>query len=148
MGQGSITYIPGRQKPYWARLPASHNRRSLGCYRSHSEAAEALGKAMYGTSKPQSSEQKPMALKDLYERFASSPYYEQLSDSGRQSHRSAWGHLSSCSRMPVANINAEVFQGVINKMARQGKKRETLSKVRNLASLLCAFCGSERPLVR
>lgn len=137
--QGTITKLPGRRKPYWARLPAAYDgttvtRQSLGCYATHAEAAEALGKAMYA---PSTTTEHGITLQDLYDTFISSHYYAALSPSAQGSHRSAWTHLMSCSKIPVSSVNKETFQQVVDSLHLEGRKRETLAKIRNLASLLC-----------
>lgn len=137
--QGTITKLSGRKKPYWARMPANYSgntvtRKSLGCFATKAEAAEALGRAMYATEEAQHA---PATLQTIYEYFEQSHYFEQLSKSAQGNHRTAWKHLSSCANIPVANINKETFQQPINALHAQGLKRETLAKIRNLASLLC-----------
>lgn len=138
--QGTITKLKGnRTAPYWARGPAVYEdgkviRESFGCYKTHAAAAEALGKAMYA---PKASIEKELTLEDIYNRFTSSHYFDQLSRSAQGSHRSAWKHLAPCSKTPVSTINRDTFQVPIDTLAAQGRKRETLAKVRNLCSLLC-----------
>jgi len=137
--QGTITKLPGRRKPYWARLPAVYDgksvtRQSLGCFATHAEAAEALGRAMYASNTDNSH---GVTLQDLYASFVNSHYYANLSQSAQGSHRSAWTHLMSCSKIPVSSVNKETFQQVIDSLHLEGRKRETLAKIRNLASLLC-----------
>ena len=137
-GQGTITKITGRRKPYWARMPASYDsgetkRVSVGCYATYAEAAESLAKAMYLPSNNADN----LTLKDLYERFEGSKYYDQLSASARGAHRAAWKHLASCANIKVSKINKETFQRPIDALAASGAKRGTLAKIRNTASLLC-----------
>lgn len=137
--QGTITKLPGRRKPYWARLPAAYDgttvtRQSLGCYATHAEAAEALGRAMYA---PNTSNEHSTTLQGLYDTFVNSHYYAALSPSAQGSHRSAWAHLKACSNTPVSTINKETFQKIIDRLHLEGLRRETLGKVKNLSSLLC-----------
>ena len=137
--QGTITKLPGRRKPYWARLPATYDgtqvvRKSLGCYATKAAAAEALGKAMYA---PQASPPDTTTLETIYDRFCNSHYFDALTPSTQSSHRTAWKHLASCANVPVGAVNKETFQIPINDLTRKGLKRETLAKIRNLASLLC-----------
>lgn len=137
--EGSIIKLSGRRsKPYWARLPAEYSanraeRKSLGCYATYREASEAINRAIYT---PQDSTP-AMTLKDIYDQFVSSHYYASLGMSAKCSHKSAWGHLQDCATIPVSGINKATFQQPIDRMYQQGLKRETLAKVRNLASLLC-----------
>jgi len=136
--QGTITKIQGRRKPYWARLPADYangmvERKSVGCYATYKEAAEALAKAMYLPSNDASS----VTLSGLFERFENSNYFAQLSPGRQSTHRGAWKHLSSCASIKVNSINKETFQRPIDELALTGLKRGTLAKIRNLASLLC-----------
>lgn len=137
--QGTITKLSGRRKPYWARLPAEYDgssivRKSLGCFATHAEAAEALGKAMY---EPKSAKVSEITLQDIYDRFVESNYFENLSASGQASHRGAWKHLVPYADIHVVSINKEIFQKSVDAMKTKGLKRETIAKVRNLSSLLC-----------
>ena len=140
--QGTITKLPGtRKNPYWARLPVdsssgASSRKSLGCYPTYSDAAEALAKAMYVPDES-GSVQSPITLKEIYDRFLESNYYAGLSKSAQGSHKTAWKHLTSISNIPVSSITKDSFQIPIDQMQKVGKKRETLAKVRNLCSLLC-----------
>ncbi len=136
--QGTITLLTGRRKPYWARLPASYEsgkaiRVSVGTFATYAEAAEALAKAMYLPS----NNPDELTLKDLYERFISGNYFDQLSVSAQGSHKVAWKHLASCANIRVSCINKETFQRPIDTLSSEGLKRGTLAKIRNLASLLC-----------
>lgn len=141
--QGSIVKLSGqREKPYWARLPADYStgvpvRESLGCFPTYAAAAEALAKAMFVPTDESQKKQKPVKLQNMYDRFITSNYYLQLSASAQGSHRGAWKHLSQCANVPVSQVNKDTFQLPINAMHEAGLKRETLAKVRNLASLLC-----------
>lgn len=139
--QGTITKLSGRANPYWARLPADYSsgtpvRKSLGCYRTYSAAAGALSKALYV---PEKVEQKQITvtLQNIYDRFIESHYFDALSKSAQGSHRTAWTYLSQCATVPVPNINRDTFQVPIDNMREAGLKRESMAKVRNLASKLC-----------
>jgi len=137
--EGTITVLAGRKNPYWARLPAEYDgnkvvRKSLGCFRTRAEAARALGEAMYA---PESKKQAELTLADIYGHFINSHYFGSLGSSAQGSHRTAWKHLASCASTPITTINKETFQLPIDDLHRKGLKRETLAKVRNLASLLC-----------
>ena len=137
--EGSITRLPGRRKPYWVRLPADYEgagvtRKSLGCFATKAEAVEALGKAIYA---PQAAEPSVITLQDIYDRFINSHYFAALSPSAQATHENAWKHLSTCAHMDVRTINKETFQSPIDELHHKGLKRESLAKVRNLASLLC-----------
>lgn len=140
--QGTITKLGGhRANPYWARLPANYSsgqpvRESLGCYPTYAAAAEALTIAMY-TPEQNEHKQRTVTLQDIYDRFVSSHYYESLSKSAQGSHRTAWTYLSKCATVPVSSINRDTFQMPIDNMRESGLKRESMAKVRNLASLLC-----------
>jgi len=139
--QGSITKLPGnRREPYWARGPAEYaedgsiTRPSLGCYKTYAAAAEALGQAIYAPKAPTVD---TTTLEDIYNRFLESHYFSKLSNSTQGSHRTAWKHLSSCARTPISAVTTETFQVPIDALLHNGLKRETVSKIRNLASLLC-----------
>lgn len=140
--QGTITKLSGRRKNlYWARLPVDYStgyptRKSLGCFPSYNEAAEALAKAMYTQNEIPDLRQ-TFTLQDIYDRFIDSNYYLSLSKSGQGAHRTAWKHLSRISQVPICNVTKATFQRPIDDLYRMGKKRETLAKVRNLSSLLC-----------
>lgn len=140
--QGTITKLPGhRENKYWARLPVdntsgSKERKSIGCFPTYNDAAEALAKAMY-THDSATVMNQTVTLQDLYDRFVESHYFATLSKSGQGAHRTAWTHLSSIAHIPVSNITKETFQRPIDALQKTGKKRETLAKVRNLCSLLC-----------
>lgn len=137
--QGTITKLSGkRHNPYWVRLPADYSsgvptRKSLGCFPTYAAAAEALSKAIYLPAKSETD----VTLQDLYERFITSYYYDALSKSAQGSHRTAWKHLSGRASVCVSEINKDTFQTPINQMHKNGLKRESLSKARNLCSLLC-----------
>lgn len=141
--QGTITKLSGRRaNPYWVRLPADYSsgvpvRESLGCFPTYAAAAEALSKALYVPKEEAQSKQKSLTMQDMYDRFITSNYYSQLSKRAQGSHRSAWKHLAQCKNVPVSQINKDTFQVPINAMREAQLKRETLAKVRNLASLLC-----------
>lgn len=137
--QGTITKLSGRKKPYWARMPADYSggsvsRKSLGCFATKAEAVEALGRAMYAADQQN---HVSTTLQAIYERFEAGHYFQQLSKSAQGSHRSAWKSLASCANIPISAVNKETFQQPINALHTQGLKRETLAKIRNLASLLC-----------
>lgn len=140
--QGTITKLPGyRKNKYWARLPVDHNsgskeRKSIGCFPTYNDAAEALAKAMY-TQDTAAVTNQTVTLQDLYDRFVESHYFATLSKSGQGAHKTAWTHLSSIAHISVSNITKETFQRPIDALQKTGKKRETLAKVRNLSSLLC-----------
>lgn len=141
--EGTITKLPGRRRsPYWARLPADYSsgtvvRKSLGMFPTYKAASEALAKAIYSPEPKIPVAEKTVTLETIYEQFLSSHYYDSLSKSAQTSHRSAWKHLLTCSKMPITQVNKETFQKPINALHKQGYKRETLAKIRNLASLLC-----------
>ena len=140
--QGTITKLGGhRANPYWVRLPADYSsgqpvRESLGCYPTYAAAAEALTKAMY-TPEQNEHKQKTVTLQNIYDRFIGSHYYESLSKSAQGSHRTAWTYLSQCAAVPVSEIIKDTFQRPIDDMRKINMKRESMAKVRNLASLLC-----------
>lgn len=140
--QGTITKLPGKRKnAYWARLPVdcstgAPERKSIGCFPTYKEAAEALAKAIYlHETEPQSADRTTLQM--IYDRFIEGNYYSRLSKSAQGSHRTAWSHLSSIAQIPVCNITKETFQTPIDSLRKAGKKRETLAKVKNLSSLLC-----------
>lgn len=140
--QGTITKLPGKRKnAYWARLPVdcsmgSPERKSIGCFPTYNEAAEALAKAIY-TNEMVPEPVDRTTLQAIYDRFIEGTYYAGLSKSAQGSHRTAWSHLSSIAQIPVCNITKETFQTPIDNLRKTGKKRETLAKVKNLSSLLC-----------
>lgn len=140
--QGTITKLPGNRKnKYWARLPLDTassltERKSIGCFPTYNDAAEALAKAMY-IHDAEMCKFENYTLQDLYEHFIQGNYFCSLSKSGQSAHRSAWAHLSSISQVLVSNITKETFQHPIDELQKTGKKRETMAKVRNLCSLLC-----------
>lgn len=139
-GQGSITKLSDdRAKPYWARLPAEYDnlhvqRRSIGCYKTYKEAAEALAKAMYVE---QESAQRGLTLGDLYEGFIETKYFAQLTPQSQAGHRNSWRDLQAAAKVPVKQINRDTLQQIIDTAEKRGLKRETLAKIRNLASMLC-----------
>ena len=111
-------------------------RKSIGCFPTYNDAAEALAKAMY-TEEASTTPNQTVTLQNLYDHFVESNYYATLSKSGQGAHRTAWTHLSSIAQIPVSNITKATFQHPIDALQKTGKKRETLAKVRNLCSLLC-----------
>ena len=141
--QGSIVKLSGgnRANPYWARLPADYSsgapvRESLGCYPTYAAAAEALTKAMY-TPEQTEHKKKTITLQDIYDRFVCSHYFANLTKSSQGSHKTAWKYLYPCATVPVSEINKDTFQRPVDNMRESGLKRESMAKVRNLASLLC-----------
>lgn len=114
----------------------SPERKSIGCFPTYNEAAEALAKAIY-TNEMVPEPVDRITLQAIYDRFIEGNYYVGLSKSAQGSHRTAWSHLSSIAQIPVCNITKETFQTPIDNLRKAGKKRETLAKVKNLSSLLC-----------
>ena len=141
--EGTITKLSGRRaSPYWARLPVDYSsgiavRRSIGVYPTYKAASEALAKAIYAIETENSKVQGSVTLQNIYEQFIKSHYYDGLSKSAQSAHRTAWKHLENCWNVPITSINKEAFQTAINILNQKGYKRETLAKIRNLASLLC-----------
>lgn len=142
--QGTITKLSGkRSAPYWARLPAEYStgvpiRKSLGCYPTYRAASTAIAQALCQQKPDTPNITTPVVtMQQLYDRFTSSHYFESLSKSAQASHRSAWQHLAELRCIPVSEICKDTFQVSIDKMLHAGLKRETMAKVRNLASLLC-----------
>lgn len=139
-GQGTITKLGGRRaKPYWARGPADYSsgvpvRQSLGCFKTYADAAAAIGLQLYTQKEEQRS---IVTIQELYDRFVESHYFEALSKSAQGSHRSAWRHLKAVAEVDTDTVTKDTFQIPVDQMAAQGLRRETLAKVRNLASLLC-----------
>ena len=141
--QGTITKLSGkRANPYWARLPADYSsgipeRKSLGCYPTYTAASEAIAKAIYMVPDIEKPTNQIITLQQIYDRFIDSNYYRSLSKSAQSSHRTAWKHLADCGQDPMTQVNKDTFQIPVDKMEEKGLKRETMAKVRNLASLLC-----------
>lgn len=141
--EGTITKLPGkRTSPYWARLPADYSsgtviRKSIGVFPTYKAASEALAKAIYALESELSNTQKTVTLQTIYDQFIGSHYYKGLSKSAQSSHRTAWKHMEACWIIPISSVNKETFQKVINELHHKGYKRETLAKIKNLASLLC-----------
>lgn len=141
--EGTITKLSGRRSsPYWARLPADYStgtviRKSVGVFPTYKDASEALAKAIYTLETEIVNTKETVTLQTIYDQFISSHYYEGLSKSAQASHRTAWKHLEDCWHVPIANVNKETFQKITNTLNFKGYKRETLAKIRNLASLLC-----------
>lgn len=137
---GSITKLPGRRaKPYWARLPAGYIeystvRHSVGCYATYAGADRALREALL---KPLQIKALPYTLQDIYDRFIESEYFEQLAVTSQNTHKNAWKNLKACANVPITAVTTETFQNAVNAMKARKLKRETLAKMRNLASLLC-----------
>lgn len=136
-GHGTIFKASGRRaKPYAARLPAQSGAKArllLGYFATYAEAEEALLKARLS---PQPNAAK-ITLGELYEQFTSGNYYLGLTKSSRSSHKTAWTYLKPSADVPATALSKATFQAAINAMQTKGLKRETLAKVRNLASLLC-----------
>lgn len=141
--QGTITKLPGhRTAPYWARMPADYSsgaptRKSLGVFPTYKAASEALAKAIYLSELGTKDTPSIVTLQDIFYQFTDSHYFRGLSKSAQTSHRSAWKHLMPCATVQIARVNKETFQKIVNSLYKEGYKRETLSKIRNLASLLC-----------
>lgn len=138
-GTGTIVKMPGkRARPFAAYLPADYSsgkvdRLLLGSFETYTAAEAALDAATHAKN--------PKAhittLEDLYNEFCATPYYKGLSDSGRQSHTTAWQRLKVHASVPVAEYKTAHIQSVIDSLAEAGKSKSLVNKVRNLASLLC-----------
>lgn len=139
---GSITRLSGkRTRPYLARLPAEYgtgtvSRPVLGCYRTYKEADAALAAARNNRHMDKAR----MTLKDIYDQFTAGNYYSSLSAAGQASHKNAWNYLKPWGSTKIHSITTAEFQAAVDDMQSRDLKRETLAKVRNLASLLCKEC--------
>lgn len=123
-----------RSKPWRAISPSVDGKRVfLGYFSTKAEASAAIEEA----GRKSSPGLTVMTVGDVYNSFVNSNYFNQLSKSGQASHRFAWNYLSKIERVKFKNITTSIFQAVVDDMTREGKKRETTAKVRNLASLLC-----------
>lgn len=137
---GSISRMPGaRTKSYWARLPAGYAgcsalRQSIGCFATYAEADRALREALL---KPPQGKTIPQTLQDIYDRFTESNYFDQLTKASQGTHKTAWKNLKPYANLPIASITKATFQDAVDAMQARKLKRETIAKVRNLASLLC-----------
>ena len=107
----------------------------LGCYATYTEADQALREAQ-GSQIPV----KKYTLETIWDVFQSSNYFQALSDSGQESHRKAWKYLDRYKGIKAADLSTEPFQQAVDAMKEKGLSRETMAKVRNLASLLCKEC--------
>ncbi len=133
-GEGSITKLNRKNRPWQARATAVNGKRVfLGNFDTKAEASAAIVEA----HKKINPELATMTIGDIYNSFINSNYFDQLSKSGQDSHKFAWKHLCQIEQLKFKNVTTSVFQTVIDDMIREGKKRETTAKVRNLASLLC-----------
>ncbi len=141
-GSGTICKLSGkRAKPFQAFFPAYWDengravRKVLGTYATYEEADAALRKAL-----EIGREAHETTLETIYNRFTASHYFLALSESGQESHRKAYKYMEGIRNTPVVQLSTTVFQGVVDDMQRRGLSRETMAKVRNLASLLCKEC--------
>ena len=140
-GTGSIVKLKGaREKAYCARLPAQYQdgkavRVIVGCYATYAEAEQALQEA---------NKLPPLTgnytLEDVFELFKKGNYFAALSPSGQDSHEKAWKYLDAWKNTKAVSLTAEPFQAAVDAMKDKGLSRETMAKVRNLASLLCKEC--------
>lgn len=141
-GSGSIVKLPGKRNcPYMARMPAKYSstaetRVILGYYRTYREADAALAEARQN----QHFEKDRLTLAVIYEQFTAGNYYNNLSPAGQNSHRGAWRYLQDYGKVRIREITTAQFQAAVDAMRDRGLKRETMAKVRNLASLLCKEC--------
>ena len=137
-GSGSITRLKGnRARPYLARLPATlqsgtRAQRALGMFATYQEADEALRAAVNSSGSTAA-----YTLRQVYEIFTGGNYFSRLSKDGQKSHLSAWKYLEPYASKRMYRITKAEFQAAVDAMAQRGLKRETMAKVRNLASLLC-----------
>ena len=140
-GAGSIVKLKGeREKPYCARLPAQYLdgkavRTIVGCYATYAEAEQALQDAR--NTRPIL---RNYTLEDIFKIFEEGNYFAALSASGQESHRKAWKYLSEWKDAKAIDLTSEPFQAAVDAMRERGLSRETMAKVRNLASLLCKEC--------
>lgn len=141
-GSGTICKLSGkRSKPFQAFFPAYWGdskhavRKVLGTYATYEEADAALRKAL-----AIGREAHEKTLDDIYNRFAAGNYFAALSQSGQDSHEKAYKYMANIKDTPVVDLSTTTFQGVVDGMKEKGLSRETMAKVRNLASLLCKEC--------
>lgn len=133
-GLGNISKLSGkRARPYLARLPAAYGghtvtRPTLGTYSTYREAEAASHLNAAGAT---------MTLEDIYQQFCASNYFLNLKPTSQSSHTGAWRHLQPYGQIKISAITKAQFQTVADAMQKKGLKRETIAKVRNLASLLC-----------
>lgn len=138
-GLGNISKLSGkRQRPYLARLPATYGDRSvarpvLGTYTTYHEAETALLDALSRLDTAGTA----MTLEDVYRQFCASNYYLNLKPTSQNAHTGAWHYLQPHGQAKMSAITKAQFQSVADAMQQKGLKRETIAKVRNLASLLC-----------
>lgn len=144
-GSGSIYKLSGKRKnPYQAVFPAIWQdgkkiQKPLGYYPTYEEADAALRKAL-----AIGREAHEKTLDDIYRRFISGNYFAGLSESGQESHKSAYKYMSSIQYTHIVDISTTAFQRIVDDMRDKGLSRETMAKVRNLASLLCKECMREK----
>lgn len=140
-GSGSVYKIPGRRKnSYQAVFPAIWQdgkkiQKPLGYYPTYEAADTALREAL-----AIGREAHEKTLDDMYRRFISGNYFAGLSASGQDSHRSAYRYMEGIRHTRVVDISTTTFQCIVDDMRQNGLSRETMAKVRNLASLLCKEC--------
>lgn len=141
-GSGSIIKLSGnRALPWLARLPETIvdgkiNRPVLGCYATYKEAVAALMEVRARGKIDKAA----LTLKNIYDIFTAGNYFAELSPQGKDSHRKAWKYLQPWGDEKIKEITALQFQAAADAMRDKGLKRETIAKMRNLASLLCKEC--------
>lgn len=139
---GSIVKLSGpRNRPWLARLPevisgGKIERPILGCYATYKEADAALREALVNGH----TDKATLTLGGIYQQFTASNYFAQLSKQGQDSHRKAWKYLMPWAETRISALSTAEFQAAADAMRDKGLKRETIAKVRNLASLLCKEC--------
>lgn len=140
-GSGTINKVPGRRaNPYRALFPAIWRdgrklQKPLGYYPTYEAADAALREALaIGRDAHE------RTLEDMYRRFISGNYFAGLSASGQESHRSAYRYMQDIGATRIVDVSTETFQRIVDDMRGKGLSRETMAKVRNLASLLCKEC--------
>ena len=141
MNSGTVRKLPGnRTKPYAAYLPRSMGEKFIGSYDTAAKASDAIALAI--SSRP-ASDRADWTLLEFYNSFKASNAYDLLSDSAKQSHRTAWKYLSVIESLPMRSIKTAQIQSVVNSASEAGKSRAICEKIKNLASRLCQLAMAE-----
>lgn len=141
MNSGTVRKLPGnRMKPYAAYLPRSMGSKFIGSYDTAAKASDAIALAI--SSRP-ASDRADWTLLEFYDLFKASNAYDLLSDSAKQSHRTAWKYLAAIESLPMRSIKTAQIQSVVNSASEAGKSRAICEKIKNLASRLCQLAMAE-----
>ena len=137
-GQGSITCIKSRSKPYRVLAPAKldgykYKSVLIGYFKTKREAQQALSEYLYLPH----SDRPNLTLEQLYNQWSDTAY-RNISKSTVDNYRAAWKRLQSLKSQKVKDLKTADFQKIIDQIA-DSSSRSTLEKVKTVCVMLEDF---------